>query len=77
MSTKNTQWHTEGWDKAPGNVDPRFAAGLPFPVPEILELKAFCDSGKIFQHFSRSFRALFLGENPNRPRKKPQPSRVF
>ena len=28
----------EGGDKVQGNVDPRFAAGLPFlPVPEILE----------------------------------------
>ena len=25
-------------------VDPMFAAGLPFPVPEVLEFKAFRDS---------------------------------
>ena len=34
-------------------MDPRFpAAGLPFPVPEILEFVAFRDSGKFFQQFS-------------------------
>ena len=37
--------------------------GLPFPVPEILELVAFCDSGKFFQLFSRDFPEIFLG-NP-------------
>ena len=36
---------TEGVDKVPGSVDARFAGGLPFPVPHILECKAFCDSG--------------------------------
>ena len=30
---------TEGWDKVQGSVDPKFAAGLPIPVPEILERK--------------------------------------
>ena len=25
------------WGQGPGSVDPRFLAGLPFPVPEILE----------------------------------------
>ena len=37
---------TEGGDKVQGSVDPRFPAGLPFPVPEILELRGFRDSGK-------------------------------
>ena len=32
---------TEGRRKVQGSVDPIFAAGLPFPVPKILEFKAF------------------------------------
>ena len=52
---------TEGGDKVQGSVDPRFPAGLPFPVPEFLELVAFRDSGKIFQQFSRDFPGSFLG----------------
>ena len=39
---------TEGWDKILGSGDPRFAAGLPFLVPELLEFEAFCDSGRFF-----------------------------
>ena len=54
---------TEGWVKVQGSVDERFAAGLPFPVPETLESKGFCDSGRVFLHFSRDFRRIFLG-NP-------------
>ena len=46
-------------------MDPRFPAGLPFPVPEILDFVAFRDSGKIFQLFSRDFPGVFL-ENPRR-----------
>ena len=48
------------WGQGPGSVDPRFPAGLPFPVPEIREFVAFRDSGKIFQQFSRSFPGTFL-----------------
>ena len=47
------------WGQGPGGVDPRFPAGLPFPVPEILEFVAFRDSGKFFQQFSRSFPGTF------------------
>ena len=36
------------WGQGPGSVDPRLPAGLPFPVPEILEFAAFSDSGKFF-----------------------------
>ena len=43
---------TEGWVKVQGSVDPRFAAGLPFPELQIQEFLAFRDSGKVFQHFS-------------------------
>ena len=43
--------------QGPGSFDPRFPAGLPFPVPEIR------DSGNIFQRFSRDFPGVFLG-NP-------------
>ena len=59
----------EGSDKVPGSVNPRFAAGLPFPVPEIPEFKAFRDSGKFSSNFPR--------EPPSRSQKQPQPSRVF
>ena len=44
-------------------MDQRFPAGLPFPVPEILEFVAFRDSGNVFQEFSRDFPGVFL-ENP-------------
>ena len=37
---KKTPHGTEGRHKVQGSVDPMFAAGLPFPVPEILEFKA-------------------------------------
>ena len=56
--SKNTQ-HGR-WGQGPGSVDPRFPAGLPFPVPEILEFVACRDSGKFFQQFSRSFPGTFL-----------------
>ena len=60
-----------------GSVDPRFLAGLPFPVPQILEFVAFRDPGNFFQQFSRNFPGVFL-ENPRTdPGKQPQPSRVF
>ena len=41
-------------------MDPRFPAGLPFPVLEILEFVAFRDAGKIFP---LDFSGVFL-ENP-------------
>ena len=43
MSISKTP-RTQGWEKAPGSVDPRFAVGLPFLVPEILEFKVARDS---------------------------------
>ena len=47
-----------------GSVDPRFPAGLPFPVPEILEFVAFRDSGKtLFPAISWDFHGVLL-ENP-------------
>ena len=55
---------TEGWGQGLGSVDPRFPAGWPFPVPQILEFIAFRDSGKIFQQFSRDFPEIFLQKNP-------------
>ena len=55
------------WGQGPGSVNPRFPAGLPFPVPEILEFVAFRDSGKIFQQFSRDFPGVF----PENPRTDP------
>ena len=55
------------WGQGAGSVDPRFPAGLPFPVPEILEFVAFRDSGKFFQQFSRDFPGVF----PENPRTDP------
>ena len=65
------------WGQGPGSVGPRFLAGWPFPVPQILEFIAFRDSGKFFQQFFPGLSRSFPGEPPNRPRKQPQPSRVF
>ena len=63
---KNTpHWR---WGQGPGSADPRFPAGLPFPVPEILEFVAFGDSGKIFQQFSRNFPGTFLQDSRKDPR---------
>ena len=56
------------WGQGPGSVDPRFPAGLPFPVPEILVFVAFGDSGKIFQQFSRNFPGTFLQNSRKDPR---------
>ena len=56
------------WGQGPGSVDPRFPAGLPFPVPEILEFVAFCDSGNIFQQFCRSLPGSFLQNSCTDPR---------
>ena len=43
------------WGQGPDSVDPMFPAGLPFPVPEILEFVAFRDSGKISSNFPGTF----------------------
>ena len=61
------------WGQGPGGVDPRFPAGLPFPVPEILEFAAFRDSGKIFQQFSRDFPGVVLGN----PEQTPETATAF
>ena len=44
--------------QGPGSVVPRFPAGLPFPVPEILEFVAFRDSGKFSGNFPGTFPEL-------------------
>ena len=59
------------WGQGPSSVDPTFPAGLPFPMPEILEFVAFRDSGTIFQQFSRDFPGVF----PENPRTDPGNSR--
>ena len=56
------------WGQGPGTVYPRFPAGLPFPVPEILVFVAFGDSGKSFQQFSRNFPGTFLQNSRTDPR---------
>ena len=43
------------WRQGSGSVDPRFPAGLPFPVPEVLEFVAFRDSGNFSSNFPGSF----------------------
>ena len=48
-------------------------AGLPFPVPEILEFVAFRDSGKIFQQFFRDFREFSSGT----PEQTPEAATAF
>ena len=59
--------------QGPGSVDPRFPAGLPFQVPEILEFIAFCDSEQnfpaIFPGLSRSF--------PWEPEQTPETATAF
>ena len=65
------------WGQGPGSVDPRFPAGLPFPVPEIIEFVALSrDSGNIFQPIFPEFSRNFPAELLHRPQKQPQPSRV-
>ena len=58
--SKNTPHGRSG--QGPGSVDPRFPAGLPFPVPEVLEVVAFRNLGKIFP-------AIFPGLSWSFPRK--------
>ena len=64
--SKNTPHGRLG--QGPGSVGPRFPAGLPFPMPEILEFVAFGNSGKFFQQFSREFPAIFLQNSRTDPR---------
>ena len=66
MTSENTS-RTEGVDKVPGSVDSRFAAGLPSPVPQILECRAFRDSGN-------SFPELYGRETPQ---KTPETATAF
>ena len=58
----------------PRQCRPKVPGRSAFPGAQILEFGAFRDSGNFFQLFSRDFPAEFP---PNRPRKQPQPSRVF
>ena len=57
------------WGQGPGSVDPRFPAGLP--------LGSISRFGKIFPAIFPGLSRTFPPEPPNRPRKQPQPSRVF
>ena len=54
------------WGQGPGSVDPRFPAGLPFLVPEILDFVAHRDFGKISP-------AIFPGTFPEFSFKTPEP----
>ena len=66
------------WGQGPGSVDRRFPAGLPFPVPEILEFVALRGSpGKTFPASFPRFSRHFPREPSSRSQKQPQPSRVF
>ena len=51
--------------RSPGKVDPRFVAGLAFPVLKILEFVAFRDSGTFCQQFPGTFLSVgVLVANP-------------
>ena len=62
------------WGQGPGSVDPRFPAGLPFPVPEILVFVAFGDSGKFF---SSNFPGIFPKLSSRTPAKTPETATAF
>ena len=64
---------TEGGDKVQGSVDPRFPAGLPFPVPEILEFVASRDSGKC----SSNFPGTFPEQSSGTPEQTPETATAF
>ena len=61
--SKNTPYGR--WGQGPGSVDPRFPAGLPFPVPEILECIASRDPGRFSSNFPSIF-PEFSREPPSR-----------
>ena len=73
LSISKKQTCTEGRDKARGSVDPTFAAGLPFPAREVLECKAFRDSGSFFRMFPGIFPEFSLGA----PEKIPETAIAF
>ena len=56
-----------------GSVGPRFPAGLPFPVPEILEFVAFGNSGK----FSSNFPGTFPQFSSRTPERIPETATAF
>ena len=59
---------TEGWVKVQGGVDPRFAAGLPFPVPEALDfIEDFAIRGKFSCIFLAIFPEVSLGTSDEIP----------
>ena len=70
-SKKNTP--RARWGPGPGGVDTRFPAGLPFPVPEILEFMAFRDACRFFQRFSRTFPEFSSGT----PEQTPETATAF
>ena len=61
------------WGQGPGSVDRRFPAGLPFPVPEIVEFVAFRDSGK----FSSNFPGIFPEFSSRTPEQTPETATAF
>ena len=50
------------------SVDPRFAAGLPFPVPEIPEFVAFRDSANLSSNFPGAFPEFSSGTPEQTPK---------
>ena len=55
---------TEGGDKVQAVSTQGFPAGLPFPVPEILEFVAFRYSDNFSSSFPQDFLRVFLGNSP-------------
>ena len=61
--------------KVQGSVDPRFPAGLPFPVLEILEVIACGDPGKL--EIFGNFRGIFPEFGSGVPERIPQKATAF
>ena len=77
VSCKKKKRPARRWGQGAGQQTcPRFAAGLPFPVPEVMNLKALCGSGNYFPAFFPGLSRNFPREPPKRSRKQPQQDRV-
>ena len=62
------------WGQGPGNVNPRFAAGLPFPDRELLEFVAFFVTR---EKFSSNFPGTFPEFSSRSPEQTPETATAF